>query len=720
MSSLATSRPTPTSRATSSRPTSWASVGGGFVIAYNNAEVFDGFIALNFYDADREVIGGHQLAHATGGQTSAYGQPKLTELADGSVLVVWDDDDANLSKAGPRGSIYSQAGDVVAEDIDLFAAESSTSYGHVDVAALHDEGFVVAYEFGDEIWFRAFNSAGEEEGTVVQVNTVTSGDQDDPQVTVLADGAFAVVWTDYGTGTAQIKARIYEADGEARTDEFNCSPGAGYNTGPSIAATRNGGFAVVYTDTGWVEGGAGTGAGITLNVVAADGTVGASTHVNQTTPTDELEADVTVLENGFIAVTWTYPFLATDKDLDFRVFNQLGVAVTGDLALAGSTSDEMSSAVSALGGGKFITSWESEVSDGALGQIGSQVTEILRTVAGDVLANAFTGDLLRDSISGLAGNDTLNGGAGADTIDGGDDFDLIDGGGDHDSLSGGEGADTIDGGAGNDRIFGIGTSLSAGDLLRGGVGADRIKGGAGGGFDGDTLEGGVGDDKLDGGGSSDLLEGGDGSDKLKGQAGADTLEGGASSDTLDGGVNDDRLYAATAAAIDGSAIGDTISGGGGEDRIYGSAGSDSLLGAQGKDRIEGRADDDTIDGGAGSDLLTGGAGADRLTGGVAKDIFVFTDETDSIIGMEDLITDLDTTDRINLSGIDAKAGKDNDQAFNLVSAFSGEQGELVIAFHATGDYAGLTTIEGDVDGDGVADLIITVTGNLTNFSSFVL
>ena len=501
--------------------------GGGFVCAYNNFQASDGVIVLNFYDADRALIGSHEFANATG-DTDAIGQPKLTELANGNVLVVWDDNNTVGADGGPQGSIYTAAGVVVAEDIDLFTPDTSTAFSEIDVAALDNGNFVVSYVLGGDVFYRVFDSTGVQVVTATAVNTVTAGAQADTQITKLSDGAFAVAWTDTGPVEDLIKGRIFEANGAPRTGELFLSPGSGFNTQPSIAPLEGGGFAVVYADTGWGESG-GAGAGISLHIVSSTGTVGAPVHVNLDSAGDENGADVTVLSNGFIAVTWTGPN-PTSNDILGRVFDQAGNAVTGEFTIAASGDDEIASSVSALFGGMFITSWQDELTDGAGGSIASQVTEITRTTVGDAANDVFRGDALRDAIDGDEGDDKLAGGANDDHLIGGGGNDKVKGQSGDDTIEGFIGSDTLNGGVGDDILFAVSEAGVSFDL-------DFLNGANG----HDTLFGSAGAESLIGLAGKDVMEGRDGNDTMVGGSAKDLLTGGLNADQLTGGSDKDTF-----------------------------------------------------------------------------------------------------------------------------------------------------------------------------------
>ena len=196
----------------------------------------------------------------------------------------------------------------------------------------------------------------------------------------------------------------------------------------------------------------------------------------------------------------------------------------------------------------------------------------------------------------------------------------------------------------------------------------------------DPIFGTPGNDLLSGDANADLIYGGEGHDTLYGNGGADTLHGENGNDQLYGGDGDDLLNAGT-----------------GNNRVYGGAGNDTMFSLAGGD---------IMDGGDGDDLLRSGMGKDTLTGGSGADVFTFDAPTDAGKGAKaDEIRDFShgEGDKINLSGIDADTGSTGNQAFHFIgsSAFSGTAGEL--------RYAG-GLVAGDVDGDGLADLELTMVG----------
>lgn len=218
----------------------------------------------------------------------------------------------------------------------------------------------------------------------------------------------------------------------------------------------------------------------------------------------------------------------------------------------------------------------------------------------------------------------------------------------------------------------------------------------------DIILGRGGNDQLHGNLGADVLQGMGGKDALFGDVGNDRLTGGSEDDMLDGGAGSDQM--------NGNAGLDNLLGGGGNDLLFGESGHDHLYGHAGDDFLFGGDNRDTIFGGDGDDLIEGGAQRDVLGGGGGADNFRFFDGDTGATRLEaDSILNFSRTqgDKINLHPIDANTGLAGNQAFRFIGdqAFTGHAGDL--RYHLVN---GEMFIQGDTNGDKVADLFIAVDG----------
>ncbi|SFK69470.1 M10 family metallopeptidase C-terminal domain-containing protein, partial [Caulobacter sp. UNC279MFTsu5.1] len=277
-----------------------------------------------------------------------------------------------------------------------------------------------------------------------------------------------------------------------------------------------------------------------------------------------------------------------------------------------------------------------------------------------------------------------------------------------------------------------------GYTLYAGGGVETLTGSAG----ADVLVGGSGSTILNGGGGADILYGGGGNDTFQYTAisqsnfaaydvifGFDSGHDKVDISAIDGGKITIARYEGTTfiysapdgggnsqavVAVSGTSLKatDLITSGGasqafvlvGDGASHGVA--DTLVGAGGNDILYG------LDG---NDILTGAGGADFMLGGAGADTFVYTSAGESSPFATDLIFDFSSAqgDKLDLSGIDANSGTAANDAFSVVTAFSGVAGQVTIA---APDASGYYHVSGDVNGDGVADFVIAlnVTGTLTS------
>ena len=322
---------------------------------------------------------------------------------------------------------------------------------------------------------------------------------------------------------------------------------------------------------------------------------------------------------------------------------------------------------------------------------------------GNEADNALTGNAGANKLFALAGNDTLDGGAGDDRLVGGtgDDTYYVDSYNDHIIENVGEGTD---------RVY-----SSANYKLSANIETLRLTGSADLYGYGNEL-----DNVLTGNGATNKLFGMDGNDQIDGKGGADRMFGGTGDDRYyvdnysdrtieNAGDGTDAVFASVDYKLAANIEKLTLTGTA-DLWAYGNDGDNVLTGNSGANKLYGMTGNDRLDGGAGNDWLEGGAGQDGLTGGTGADQFVFRDGdfAGANAANADRITDFTHgEDHIRLNFVDADSSIDGDQAFAFLgsAAFDNHAGELRYE-----QISGNTYVEGDTNGDGVADFMIRVDG----------
>ncbi len=345
-----------------------------------------------------------------------------------------------------------------------------------------------------------------------------------------------------------------------------------------------------------------------------------------------------------------------------------------------------------------------------------------------------------------AGDDTFYGTAGADIVDGGTGNDYIDTGDGNDIIrvSNNQGLDVVHGGAGYDTVMAqdsgvwiIFSTLEGIEAIQGNIFSDtRIIGSDLGpdkvdvidlrniavtqvgmidaGLGNDIVYGSAGADNVVSNGGNDLIYTGGGNDKISfyQSAGISAVDGGGGYDTLVAATDYAVINISSMTSIEAvtaeSANGTSHTGMGFTD------GADnfdfSAIAVSGITFTDLRAGDDVFIGSSANERIIGGLGHDVITGGGGLDNFDFNDVAEID---HDVITDFTHgVDKIDFANIDTQPAVSLDQGFTLIgtAAFTGAVAQL--RYEVVG---GDSVLQGDMNGDGVADFYISVLG-VTSFT----
>jgi hypothetical protein len=384
---------------------------GGYVEATNSIgdDQSTNYLYLTFYNSNYTLLSA-PYAFPLNGNERMIGQPSLTQLANGNVLVVWKNIEVATpgliypaAHVGLEGALYSPTGGYLGR---LEFGANDLNYSDPQVAALPGGDFVISYNYGITATYNLFRSDGVSKSGGSAGNNFSS----DTAVAALADGGFVVTYSQsFAMADHDIFTSIYNANGTPRVTKLGLAFTGSDELQSKVVGLPNGGFAVVYQDYHYSNE---TGSsGISLKIVLANGfdnTPGGTIHVNTPGVAIESDPDVTVLANGFIVVSWTTTQPAGGSDINGRIYDQSGNPVTGQFSFASTSKNEAFSALSHLTGGAFGATWQTSnnndhVNDPAF----TSITTLVRNGTGNGGDDTFVGDQISDNFLGGAGNDTF-------------------------------------------------------------------------------------------------------------------------------------------------------------------------------------------------------------------------------------------------------------------------------------------------------------------------
>ena len=239
------------------------------------------------------------------------------------------------------------------------------------VAVAGTGDFIVTWEAngidgdGFAVLARRYNSAGTALNNDFQVNTFTTGSQQNPAVAADATGNFVVVW---GSASVQdgsregVYLRRYSASGAAINGETQVNQFTLNIQGkPAIAMDGNGDFVVAW-QSNYQDG---DGYAIYARKYNASGTpLTGEFLVNQSTLGDQMNASVAMDAAGDFVVAWQSPD-ANGYGAYARRYGSTGAPMGNEFQVNQFTTGDQAKPVVAMNtAGDFMAAWESSVQDG--------------------------------------------------------------------------------------------------------------------------------------------------------------------------------------------------------------------------------------------------------------------------------------------------------------------------------------------------------------------
>ncbi len=185
--------------------------------------------------------------------------PAVAMDPNGNFVVVWEDDSDSSDGSG-NYDIFARGfhPDGTEKFHDMLVNDIADGQQNTPSVAMDSDGnFVVVWRDDNDgngigqIYARGFNSLGSQSFARMTVNSVSSGQQQNPSVVMGSDGGFVVVWEDDSdsSGNYDIFARGFNSNGLERFSDItvNPSPG-GQHLAPAIASSSSAGFVVTWED----------------------------------------------------------------------------------------------------------------------------------------------------------------------------------------------------------------------------------------------------------------------------------------------------------------------------------------------------------------------------------------------------------------------------------------------------------------------------------------
>jgi len=267
-----------------------------------------------------------------------------------------------------------------------------------DVAAFDSSGkIVIVWEGKDPggtgVLAQFFTKNGVAIGTEKIVNVKTSGNQTSPRVKTLSSQEALVAWRG---DDAHVWSRKYDPDGNALTHSKEIIHNvtvAGEQTAPVASAQGASGYVAVWQHT--------TGTNVDIKARRFDlsgNGVGDELTVNSTTADVQKEPTVGTDSNGKFVVAWDS--YGQDGDLEgiyMRRFNPDGTAVSQEIAVNTTTTEEQKSAVLAVdrtpgSDGQVAVVWTSFMQPGGAGYdvMGQCFSAANQKIGGEFMVNTYT------------------------------------------------------------------------------------------------------------------------------------------------------------------------------------------------------------------------------------------------------------------------------------------------------------------------------------------
>jgi len=287
---------------------------------------------------------------------------RVAAQAGGDFVVVWSSRWQDGDQYGIFARRFSPSGAPYGPEFQVNVHTTYTQ-GAPAIAATNDGGFVIswssvlAYANGYEVRARRFDRAGAPLAGELEVNTYTTGSQQESAIAGTPDGGFVVSWASAGLdgSGAGIAARRFDAAGRPLGAEMVVNTHTAFNQrAPDVGVARDGTFVIVWEDYASHDG---SGVGIFgQRFSAAGGQLGAEFQVNTYFTGNQQYPRIDFGPAGEFVVVWSGP-TSNVQNISAQRFDPAGNRVGGEFWLNTLTEVARPSGIAHDGAGNFVVTW---------------------------------------------------------------------------------------------------------------------------------------------------------------------------------------------------------------------------------------------------------------------------------------------------------------------------------------------------------------------------
>jgi hypothetical protein len=343
---------------------------GGFAVSWHSDKMSDDSdwgIKTRFFDAQNQPMGDEMQVNTYTSSTQQY--PDITTLDDGKVVVTWSSNAQDKSGWGVYQQTFSADGEPIGSETQVNTYTSSDQYDSA-ITNLSDGGYFItwrSYQGTHDIYGQRYDANGAKVGDETLLNSNTAGHQYEPEITLLDDGGYVIVWQD-----GDIHAQRFDADGNSVGDQFTVNDyTASTQDKPVVQATADGGYVIAWQTSGKD----GSGYAIAAKQFGANNeAVTEEMTINDVTASEQQLPTIARTTDGYV-IGWQSKDADGKWDIEAKRFDLDGRAVEAREATVSDQEDgflvntttgdsQQNSTVTQLEDGGYVIAWQSKNQDG--------------------------------------------------------------------------------------------------------------------------------------------------------------------------------------------------------------------------------------------------------------------------------------------------------------------------------------------------------------------